>query len=379
MTDQWYTRFYEDLAGSLLVPGKVMVLYGPRRVGKTELVRTMISSFKGKIYSGTGDNQELRDLMESQQLSKISTLLGSYDLIFIDEAQRIPQIGYGLKLLVDAHPNISIIVTGSSSLDLSNKIGEPLTGRNKIRTLYPISVLELYQQLGGMEVTQMLESLLLFGSYPDVLNAKSKEDKVEYLLTIRDSYMLKDILEMESIRNPSKLSELLKLLAFQIGHEVSLSELSNSLGIAKQSVERYLDLLEKTFIIKRVGGFSRNLRSEITKTARYYFYDNGIRNAIINNFNLIDQRNDIGMLWENFLFIERIKKQEYKRLFSNNYFWRTYNRQEIDLVEERDGRLYGYEFKWSQRKVTPPKIWNETYSNSDFEVITKDNFLDFLI
>jgi len=379
MTDQWYTRFYEDLAGSLLVPGKVMVLYGPRRVGKTELVRAMISSFKGKIYSGTGDNQELRNLMESQQLSKISTLLGSYDLIFIDEAQRIPQIGYGLKLLVDAHPNISIIVTGSSSLDLSNKIGEPLTGRNKIRTLYPISVLELYQQLGGMEVAQMLESLLLFGSYPDVLNAKSKEDKVEYLLTIRDSYMLKDILEMESIRNPSKLSELLKLLAFQIGHEVSLSELSNSLGIAKQSVERYLDLLEKTFIIKRVGGFSRNLRSEITKTARYYFYDNGIRNAVINNFNLIDQRNDIGMLWENFLFIERIKKQEYKRLFSNNYFWRTYNRQEIDLVEERDGRLYGYEFKWSQRKVTPPKIWKETYPDSDFEVITKDNFLDFLI
>lgn len=379
MTDQWYTRFYEDLAGSLLVPGKVMVLYGPRRVGKTELVRAMISSFKGKIYSGTGDNQELRDLMESQQLSKISTLLGSYDLVFIDEAQRIPQIGYGLKLLVDAHPNISIIVTGSSSLDLSNKIGEPLTGRNKIRTLYPISVLELYQQLGGMEVTQVLESLLLFGSYPDVLNAKSKEDKVEYLLTIRDSYMLKDILEMESIRNPSKLSELLKLLAFQIGYEVSLSELSNSLGIAKQSVERYLDLLEKTFIIKRVGGFSRNLRSEITKTARYYFYDNGIRNAIINNFNLIDQRNDIGMLWENFLFIERIKKQEYKRLFSNNYFWRTYNRQEIDLVEERDGRLHGYEFKWSQRKVTPPKIWKETYPDSDFEVITKDNFLDFLI
>lgn len=379
MTYQWYTRFYEDLAGSLLVPGKVMVLYGPRRVGKTELVRAMISSFKGKIYSGTGDNQELRDLMESQQLSKISTLLGSYDLVFIDEAQRIPQIGYGLKLLVDAHPNISIIVTGSSSLDLSNKIGEPLTGRNKIRTLYPISVLELYQQLGGMEVTQVLESLLLFGSYPDVLNAKSKEDKVEYLLTIRDSYMLKDILEMESIRNPSKLSELLKLLAFQIGYEVSLSELSNSLGIAKQSVERYLDLLEKTFIIKRVGGFSRNLRSEITKTARYYFYDNGIRNAIINNFNLIDQRNDIGMLWENFLFIERIKKQEYKRLFSNNYFWRTYNRQEIDLVEERDGRLHGYEFKWSQRKVTPPKIWKETYPDSDFEVITKDNFLDFLI
>ncbi|MCX6238811.1 MAG: ATP-binding protein [Bacteroidia bacterium] len=379
MSDRWYTRFYEAMTGSLLQPGKVLVLYGPRRVGKTELIRAMISTFKGKIYSGTGDNQELRSLLESQQLTKISALLGGYDLIFIDEAQRIPQIGYGLKLLVDSHPNISIIVTGSSSLDLSNKLGEPLTGRNKVRILYPISVMELNQQFGGMAVTQMLEQLLLFGSYPDVLNAKSKEDKVEYLLSIRDSYLLKDLLEIENIRNPSKLSELLKLLAFQIGHEVSLNELSSNLGIAKQSVERYLDLLEKTFIIKRVGGFSRNLRSEITKTARYYFYDNGIRNALINNFNLIDQRDDIGMLWENFLFIERIKKQEYKRLFSNNYFWRTYNRQEIDLVEERDGKLYGYEFKWKQRKITAPKIWKETYKDSDFEVISKDNFLEFLI
>ena len=379
MSDQWYTRFYEAMTDSLLLPGKVLVLYGPRRVGKTELIRAMISTFKGKIYSGTGDNQELRALLESQQLTKISSLLGGYDLIFIDEAQRIPQIGYGLKLLVDSHPNISIIVTGSSSLDLSNKLGEPLTGRNKVRILYPISVMELNQQFGGMVVTQMLEQLLLFGSYPDVLKAKSKEDKVEYLLSIRDSYLLKDLLEIENIRNPSKLSELLKLLAFQIGNEVSLNELSNNLGIAKKSVERYLDLLEKTFIIKRVGGFSRNLRNEITKTARYYFYDNGIRNAIINNFNLIDQRDDIGMLWENFLFIERIKMQEYKRLFSNNYFWRTYNRQEIDLVEERDGRLYGFEFKWKPRKISAPKIWKETYANSEFEVISKDNFLEFLI
>ncbi len=379
MINKWFKRFYEELGDSLIKPGKVLVLYGPRRVGKTELVREMISSFKGKIYSGTGDNQELRSLLESQELSKISGLLGSYDLIFIDEAQRIPQIGYGLKLLVDAHPGISIIVTGSSSFDLSNKIGEPLTGRNKIRTLYPLSVLELYSQFGGMEVTQWLEQLMIFGSYPEILNSKLKADKVEYLLSIRDSYLLKDILEMENIRNRSKLSDLLKLLAFQIGNEVSVNELSNTLGIAKKSVERYLDLFEKGFIIKKVFGFSRNLRSEITKTARYYFFDNGIRNAIINNFNLLDQRDDIGMLWENFLFIERLKKQEYKRIYSNNYFWRTYNRQEIDLVEERDGKLYGFEFKWKQRKIKAPKIWKETYLNSGFEVISKDNFLEFLI
>ena len=379
MTGQWYTRFYEKMSSSLFEPGKVLVFYGPRRVGKTELVRAMISSYKGKIYKGTGDNQELRVLLESQQLTKISSLLGSYDLIFIDEAQRIPQIGYGLKLLVDNHPNISIVITGSSSLDLASQIGEPLTGRNKIRTLFPLSAIELFQQFGGIEVTQMLEQLLIFGSYPEVLKAKSKQDKVEYLLSIRDSYLLKDILEMENIRNRSKLSDLLKLLSFQIGHEVSINELSNNLGIAKQSVERYLDLLEKTFIIKRVRGFSRNLRSEITKTARYYFYDNGIRNSLINNFNFIDQRDDIGMLWENFLFIERLKKQEYQRLFSNNYFWRTYNRQEIDLIEERDGRLFGFEFKWKPRKLSAPKIWKDTYPDSNFEVISKANFLEFII
>ncbi|MEI6678107.1 MAG: ATP-binding protein [Mariniphaga sp.] len=379
MTGQWYTRFYEKMSDSLLEPGKVLVFYGPRRVGKTELVRAMLSSYKGRIYRGTGDNQELRALLESQQLTKISSLLGSYDLIFIDEAQRIPQIGYGLKLLVDNHPNVSIVITGSSSLDLSSQIGEPLTGRNKIRTLFPLSAIELFQQFGGIEVTQMLEQLLIFGSYPEVLKAKSKQDKVEYLLSIRDSYLLKDILEMENVRNRSKLSDLLKLLSFQIGHEVSINELSNNLGIAKQSVERYLDLLEKTFIIKRVRGFSRNLRSEITKTARYYFYDNGIRNSLINNFNFIDQRDDIGMLWENFLFIERLKKQEYQRLFSNNYFWRTYNRQEIDLVEERDGRLFGFEFKWKPRKLSAPKIWKDTYPDSNFEVISKLNFLEFII
>jgi predicted AAA+ superfamily ATPase len=272
-----------------------------------------------------------------------------------------------------------VVVTGSSSFDLSSKIGEPLTGRNTIRRLFPLSILELYQQFGGMDVLQMLELLMVFGSYPEVLKGKSKPDKTEYLLTIRDSYLLKDIFELENIRNPSKFSDLLKLLAFQIGKEVSLNELGNSLGIAKQSVERYLDLLEKSFIIKKVSGFSRNLRSEITKTSRYYFWDNGIRNAVINNFNFLDQRDDTGMLWENFLFMERIKKQEYQRLFSNNYFWRTYSRQEIDMVEERDGKLYGFEFKWKPRKTNAPALWKETYPGAGFQVITKENFLEFVI
>jgi hypothetical protein len=198
-------------------------------------------------------------------------------------------------------------------------------------------------------------------------------------MSVRDSYLLKDILELENIRNPSKLNDLLKLLAFQIGKEVSLNELSNSLGIARQSVERYLDLLEKTFIIKKVGGFSRNLRKEIVKTSRYYFWDNGIRNAIVNNFNLPLQRNDVGMLWENFLFMERLKTKSYRRIFSNDYFWRTYDQQEVDLVEDRDGKLYAYEFKWNPRKAKAPKAWTDAYPDSEFLVISKENFLDFLI
>jgi len=379
MESAWYNRYLESQSDAILKKGKVFVLYGPRRVGKTELIKKMIAGFNGKIFTGTGDNQEVRELLSTQKLSQLQTALGSYQLLFIDEAQRIPEVGYALKLLIDHFPEMIILVTGSSSFDLSNKIGEPLTGRNTLRNLFPISVLELYNQFGGMYVLQKLEDLLIYGAYPDVLNASAADDKKEYLISIRDSYLLKDILELESIKNPSKLSDLLKLLAFQIGQEVSLNELSNSLGIAKQSVERYLDLLEKTFIIKKVGGFSRNLRKEVVKTARYFFWDNGIRNALINNFNPIGQRNDIGMLWENFLYMERLKTKSYKRIFSNDYFWRTYDRQEIDLVEDRDGKLYAYEFKWKPQKVKAPKAWADAYPGSGFQVISKENFLDFLI
>jgi uncharacterized protein len=379
MESAWYNRYLESQSDTILKKGKVFVLYGPRRVGKTELIRRMIAGFNGKIFTGTGDNQEVRELLSAQKLSQLQTALGSYQLIFVDEAQRIPEVGYALKLLIDHFPEMIILVTGSSSFDLSNKIGEPLTGRNTLRNLFSISVLELYQQFGGMYVLQKLEDLLIYGAYPDVLNASSADDKKEYLMSIRDSYLLKDILELESIKNPSKLSDLLKLLAFQIGQEVSLNELSNSLGIAKQSVERYLNLLEKTFIIKKVGGFSRNLRKEVVKTARYFFWDNGIRNALINNFNPIGQRNDLGMLWENFLYMERLKTKSYKRIFSNDYFWRTYDGQEIDLVEDRDGKLYAYEFKWKPQKVKAPKAWVDAYPGSEFQVISKENFLDFLI
>ena len=379
MESLWYNRYLETRTEAVLKKGKVFVLYGPRRVGKTELIRKLIAGVEGKVFTGTGDNQEVRELLSAQKLSQLQSAFGSYQLVFIDEAQRIPEIGFGLKLLIDHFPEMIILVTGSSSFDLSNKIGEPLTGRNTLRTLFPVSVLELNEQFGGMYVLQKLEELLVYGAYPEVLNASSLDDKKEYLMSIRDSYLLKDVLELENVKNPSKLNDLLKLLAFQIGQEVSLNELSNNLGIAKQSVERYLDLLEKTFVIKKVGGFSRNLRKEIVKTARYYFWDNGIRNALINNFNPISQRDDMGMLWENFLFMERLKTKSYSRIFSNDYFWRTYDRQEIDLVEERDGKLYAFEFKWKPKNVKAPKAWQDAYPDAEYQVVSKENFLEFLI
>ncbi|MCG8524728.1 MAG: ATP-binding protein [Pseudomonadales bacterium] len=375
----WYIRYIENQQSSFLNKKKVSVLYGPRRVGKTELLKKLISKIDGNKYIGTGDNSELRETLTSQKLSTLTTNFGKYDLIFIDEAQRIPQIGYALKLLIDHFPEMQIIVTGSSSFDLSNKLGEPLTGRNITRILFPLSVFELHNQIGGMQVTEQLENLLIYGGYPEILTATTAGEKMEYLISLRDSYLFKDILELENVRNPSKLIDLLKLLAFQIGHEVSLNELGNNLNIAKQSVERYLDLFEKSFIIKKVGGFSRNLRKEAVKSSRYYFWDNGIRNALINNFNPLSQRNDLGMLWENFMFMERLKTKHYKRIFSNDYFWRTYDQQEIDLIEEREGNLFAYEFKYSPRKIKSPKAWAKAYPDASYQVISKDNFMEFLI
>jgi uncharacterized protein len=375
----WFERYLEKAGNNFLTTGKVSVLYGPRRVGKTELLKKLISAFDGLIYSGTGDNLELREVFSSQRLSNITVQFSAYNLIFIDEAQRIPDIGSGLKLLVDHFPDKYIVVTGSSSFDLSGQIGEPLTGRNITRILYPLSIFELFQQLGGMKIMEQLENLIIFGGYPEVLNLNSAGEKTEYLLSLRDSYLFKDIFELENIRNSQKIIELLKLLAFQIGNEVSMSELGTNLGLAKQSVERYLDLLEKTFIIKRVGGFSRNLRKEITKSSRYYFWDNGVRNALINNFNSPGQRNDMGMLWENFMVMERLKTKHYKRIFSNDYFWRTYDQQEIDLIEEREGNLFAFEFKYSPKNTKMPKAWKDAYPGSEYNVVSKENFLEFLI
>ena len=374
----WIKRYYETLSG-FFKKDKVVLIYGPRRVGKSSLIERLLIDDKSSIYRGSGDDIQLRGILGSEDKTRILSAFQDYDIIFIDEAQRINNIGWGLKLMVDNFRDKLVIATGSSSFRLSSQVGEPLTGRSYTYQLFPLSIMELKAQFGGMHIYENLEHYLIFGFYPEVITHTSIGEKKDYLRQIVNSYLLKDILELDHIRNSDQMYQLLKLLAFQIGKEVSLNELSNSLDISKHTVKRYLDVLEKAFIIKRLGAYSNNLRKEISKSQRYYFYDNGIRNALINNFNLPENRNDVGMLWENMMVMERIKKQEYHKIFSNNYFWRTYDQKEVDLVEERDGKLYGFEFKWSPRKAKIPKVFLKLYPNAELRVIHRENFMEFVV
>jgi len=373
-------RYYDNLINQLLEPNKVLVIYGPRRVGKTTMIENFMKKVprRLKIYKSTGENAELKDVLESQNFSRMIPFFQDYNIIFIDEAQKIENIGLGLKIIVDQIPNKKIIATGSSSFALSNKVGEPLVGRQTILKLYPISMLELKKEYGGAYPIENIDNLLVYGSYPEVITSNTFKKKKEFLNQIRDSYLFKDILELENVKSSKKIHDLLRLISFQIGKEVSLQELGSRLGLSKNTVERYLDLLEKSFVLINLRGFSRNLRKEITKTSRYYFYDNGVRNAVIGDFRPISQRNDIGELWENYIFTERLKKQEYHNIYTNNYFWRTWDQKEIDLVEEREGKLYGYEFKYSKEKFIQPKLFLETYPEAEVKLINKNNYLDFI-
>ena len=303
---------------------------------------------------------------------------------YIDEAQMIPNIGNTLKLLVDTRPDLSVIVTGSASFELAGQIGEPLTGRKRTRYLLPVATGEYFSRskTPRADFKRSLEELLIYGMYPSALTAPDAAAKTEFLKELADSYLLKDILTFQEIKGSRFILRLLNLLAYQIGSEVSLSELGSSLGIDRKTVERYLDLLEKSYVIFRLGGYSGNLRNEITKMSKYYFYDNGIRNTLINNFNSLDIRNDVGQLWENFVISERQKRRLYWGPSANQYFWRTWKGSEIDLVEERAGMLYGYEIKWTPRDKPrqAPKEWPATYgSQAEWVIITPDEFYDFAV
>jgi len=362
----------------LATPGKVVVLYGARRTGKTTLLKEFLKDESKACLLVSGEDITVHSYLSSQSVEKLTAFVGKAKLLIVDEAQKIPNIGVNLKLIVDHLSGIRIVVTGSSSFDLARHTGEPLTGRKYTLKLFPLAQMEIGQIEKVHQTQANLENRLIYGSYPEVVLMQDNQGREKYLKEIVSSYLYKDILELDGIRHSGKIIRLLQLLAFQIGKEVSLSELGTSLSMSKNTVERYLDLLEKAFVLQRLTGFNRNLRNEITKNNRYYFLDNGVRNALINNFNLLQQRNDCGELWENYLIMERLKKQEYLDTQANNYFWRTYTKQEIDFVEERKGRLFGYEMKWGKAKPRPPKIWESAYPESSFELINRENYLKFI-
>lgn len=372
-------RVLLDTIEQKLEKGKVLVLYGPRRVGKTTLLKDILSKQTDKYLLLNGDELSTRELLASQDKQKLGELLGENAFLAIDEAQRIQNIGLNLKILVDNFPDRVFLASGSASFDLANKVNEPLTGRKNTTLLYPVSFSELINAYGLFETKKQLERWLIFGTYPEVVTTEDVGKRKQYLDELVGSYLYKDILEMEGLRHPDKLVDLLRLLAFQIGNEVSLTELGSNLSLNRETVERYLDLLEKSFVIFRVSGFSRNMRKEVAKNSRYYFYDNGVRNSLIQNFNDLNLRDDLGKLWENFLFIERIKANHYNGRTANIYFWRTYDQKEIDLIEEREGKLFGYEFKWQGKiKKTNQIEFLQAYKNAQVETITKDNFEAFL-
>ncbi len=359
-------------------PNKVVVIYGPRRVGKTTLLKKFLETVGEPALFVSGEDITVRSQLESQSIEKLKNFVGASRLLVVDEAQKIAEVGLNLKLIVDHIEDVKVIATGSSSFDLARQVGEPLTGRKTTLKLFPLAQMELSASENRAQTEANLENRLIYGSYPQIITSGDDRKKSDLLGEIISSYLYKDILELDGVRHSGKLSSLLQLLAFQIGNEVSLTELGAQLAINRKTVERYLDLLEKAFVIFSVRGFSRNLRKEITKSQRYYFYDNGIRNGLINNFNPLTIRNDAGFLWENYCVIERLKKQAYLPIYANNFFWRTYDQKEIDWIEERGGKLFGYEFKWGGRKAEPPKDWLKTYREASWELINRSNYLDFI-
>ena len=362
-------------------PSRVLLLLGARRVGKSHLLRQVISELNpSELLLLNGEDQTTIDRMAVRSVENFKVLLGNAKFLFIDEAQNIPDIGTKLKLLVDEIPTVHVIVTGSSMFELTNKLGEPLVGRSHIIQLFPFAQLEYQPYENIIETDSRLEQRLIYGSYPELIHLLDIEEKKDYLEGLVNSYLLKDILAYEGIKKADKIIDLLRLIAFQIGNEVSIDELSINLkGISRNTIESYLDLLSKVFVIYPVKGFSRNLRKEISKSNRWYFYDNGIRNALIRNYNPLNLRNDIGQLWENYLMSERMKINSYLKRRVNTYFWRTYDQQEIDLVEESGTDLAAFEFKWNKSKVKIPTAWKNNYADATFEVICKDDYLDFVL
>jgi uncharacterized protein len=376
---EYIKRNIEQNIINSLIPNKVIVITGPRRVGKTVLMQQLLNYINEPHILYNGDDLATGEILGRRSIQNYRNILGDNKLLIIDEAQKIPDIGNILKLMIDEINGLKIIVSGSSSFDIYNIMGEPLTGRKISFNLFPIAESEYSQVENRIQKFDNLKQRLVFGNYPELLKYQSEKDKSRYLGELVNSYLLKDILSFENLRNSSKIINLLRLISYQVGSEVSYQELGAKLGMSKNTIEKYLDLLTKVFVLYKLEGYSKNLRKEITKGTKWFFYDNGIRNVIIANLNPIELRTDIGQLWENYIISERIKYQKYNGMLVNNYFWRTYDKQEIDWVEERGGNLFGYEIKWKPQNVKIPSAWKNIYPEAEFQIINNENYLDWIL
>jgi predicted AAA+ superfamily ATPase len=362
-----------------ITPGKVVIVLGARRTGKTVLLKKISEEVKEPFLFLNGEDFSTIDLLERRTVNNYKTLLGNRKILFIDEAQKIPDIGMKLKLMVDEINDLKIIITGSSAFDIIGNTGEPLTGRKTTLKLFPLSEKELFDFESIIDQKDNLLKRLVYGNYPELYLLKNENEKALYLKELINSYLLKDILSLDNFKNSGKIINLLRLLAYQVGSEVSLNELARQLQLSRNTIEKYLDLLSKVFVLFKLEGFSRNLRKEISKSSKWYFYDNGIRNTLIANFNPLNLRNDSGQLWENYIISERMKYQEYNNMIVNNYFWRTYDQQEIDLIEEREGKLFAYEMKWNMGSSKLPAAWKKAYPDSEYKVISLQNYQEWVL
>jgi len=373
------TRYYDSILTEKLKPNKVLVLLGARRVGKTKLIEKLIKNSSDKILFLNGDDIETHQILETQSVIHYKKIIGNHTLLVIDEAQEIPLIGIKLKLMVDSIEGLKILITGSSALEINNQIGEPLVGRMSTYNLFPIAQIE-FSTIENILTTQSnLGERLVYGSYPELMHLPTYHEKMKYLKEMVNNQLLRDILAFEGIKKRDKIIALLQIVALRVGTELSLESIGKELQISKNTVEKYLDLFSKVFIIYQVSGFSKNRENEITKKKKWYFVDNGLRNAIINNFRAIDNRQDVGMLWENYLNSERKKMLEYKEISVLEYFWRTHSQQEIDRIEVQNNQISAFEFKWSDENAKIPYEFAKSYPNANFNIVHRGNYLDFIV
>jgi len=373
----YISRELENIIKKRLFKGKIIVVYGARQVGKTTLVKKILKDFKGRGSYLNCDLLSVQNALSEMEAEKLKAYLGNFDLIVLDEAQNIPNVGKILKILIDAFPKMQFIATGSSSFDLAQKVSEPLTGRTFTLSLYPVSLREIGEKSNLMDIESRMENFLRFGNYPEILSLDENSSR-EQLNEIASKYLYKDVLKFEGLRKSSLIQNLLRLLALQIGQEVSYNELAVQLGVNRLTVQKYIDVMEQSFVLFKLNALSRNMRKEISKSVKVYFYDLGIRNTLIENFNRLDMRSDTGALWENFCIMERKKNNGADLRFVNSYFWRTYDQKEIDYIEESEGKITGFEFRWGEKKhYRPPQNFIEEYK-AEVEKVDKKNFWKFL-